>query len=154
MLRDMLLHDMSEEVELDCALAAFLKHALIAYHEAAAPDATRDHRAGDFRIRKALALMRNNMARNLEMEKVARESGLSRPRFFSLFRDGLGLTPSVFRNSLRLEEAMLQMSRSQASLTSVASCLGFDAQCTIRNAISLGSFVSTPASHRAGAGMR
>jgi hypothetical protein len=34
-----------------------------------------------------------------------------------------------FWNSLRLEEAMQQMSSSQASLTSVASRLGFDAQC-------------------------
>jgi AraC-like DNA-binding protein len=129
MLRDMLLDDMSDEVELDCALAAFLKHALIASREAATADAKRDHSARDFRIRKALALMRNNMARNLDMETVARESGLSRPHFFSLFRDELGLTPSIFWNSLRLEEAMLQMSRSQASLTSVASRLGFDAQC-------------------------
>jgi AraC family transcriptional regulator len=128
-LRDMLLDNMSDEVELDCALAAFLKHALMASCEAATADAKRDHTARDFRIRKALALMRNNMARNLGMETVARESGLSRPHFFSLFRDELGLTPSIFWNSLRLEEAMLQMSRSQASLTSVASSLGFDAQC-------------------------
>jgi len=128
-LRDMLLDDMSDEVELDCALAAFLKHALMACREAATPDATRDHSARDFRIRKALALMRSNMARNLDMETIARESGLSRPHFFSLFRDELGLTPSIFWNSLRLEEAMLQMNQSQASLTSVASCLGFDAQC-------------------------
>ncbi len=129
LLRDMLLDDLSDDVELDCALAAFLKHAFMACREAASPDAMRDHSARDFRIRKALALMRNNMARNLDMETVARESGLSRPHFFSLFRDELGLTPSIFWNSLRLEEAMLQMSRSQVSLTSVASCLGFDAQC-------------------------
>ncbi len=129
MLRDILLDDMSDEVELDCALAAFLNHALMAAREAAAAEAKRDHSARDFRIRKAVALMRNNMARNLDMEAVARESGLSRPHFFSLFRDELGLTPRIFWNSLRLEEAMLEMSRSQASLMSVASRLGFDAQC-------------------------
>jgi AraC-like DNA-binding protein len=60
---------------------------------------------------------------------LARESGLSRPHFFSKFRDELGLTPSIFWNSLRLEDAMEQMSSSQASLTSVACRLGFDAQC-------------------------
>ena len=35
MLRDMLLDNMRDEVELDCALPAFLKHALIASREAA-----------------------------------------------------------------------------------------------------------------------
>ncbi len=128
-LRDMLLDDTSDEVELDCALIAFLRRALLVSREVATADARRDHSARDFRIRKALALMRSNMARNLDMEMVARESGLSRPHFFSMFRDELGLTPSIFWNSLRLEEAMQQMSSSQASLTSVASRLGFDAQC-------------------------
>lgn len=128
-LRDMLLDDMTDEVELDCALVAFLRRALLAAREAATADARWDHSACDFRIRKALALMRGNMARNLDMEAVAREAGLSRPHFFSKFRDELGLTPSIFWNSLRLEDAMRQMSSSQASLTSVACRLGFDAQC-------------------------
>lgn len=128
MLRDMLLDDTSDEVDLDCALTAFLGRALLSSRQSAIADTRRDHSAHDFRIRKALALMRGNMMRNLDMEAVARESGLSRPHFFSMFRDELGLPPSIFWNSLRLEEAMQQMSSSQASLTSVASRLGFDAQ--------------------------
>src|SRR6185312_15782326 len=102
--------------------------ALRSSRQSAIADTRRDHSAHDFRIRKALALMRGNMMRNLDMEAVARESGLSRPHFFSMFRDELGLPPSIFWNSLRLEEAMQQMSSSQASLTAVASRLGFDAQ--------------------------
>jgi AraC family transcriptional regulator len=128
-LRDMLLDEMGDEMELDCGLTTFLRRALLATRGSASADAPRDHSVRDFRIRKALALMRTNVARNLDMEAVARESGLSRPHFFSKFRDELGLTPSIFWNSLRLEEAMQQMSSSQASLTSVASRLGFDAQC-------------------------
>jgi AraC family transcriptional regulator len=128
-LRDMLLDEMGDEIELDCALTTFLRRALVASREATSADATRDHSVRDFRIRKALALMRSNMARNLDIGALARESGLSRPHFFSKFRDELGITPSIFWNSLRLEEAMQQMGSSQASLTSVASRLGFDAQC-------------------------
>jgi AraC family transcriptional regulator len=127
-LREMLLDEMSDEVELDCALTVFLRRSLLASREPAIADAKRNHSACDFRIRKALALMRSNMTRNLDMEAVARESGLSRPHFFSMFREELGLPPSIFWNSLRLEEAVQQMSSSQASLTSVASRLGFDAQ--------------------------
>jgi AraC family transcriptional regulator len=76
-----------------------------------------------------LSLMRENVARDLDMETVARKSGLSRAHFFSMFRDELELTPAIFWNSLRLEKAMLQMRSSQESLTSVASTLGFSAQC-------------------------
>jgi transcriptional regulator GlxA family with amidase domain len=103
MLRDMLLDERGDEIERDFALTAFLRRAVVASREAASADATRDHSVRDFRIRKALALMRSNMVRSLDLEAVARESGLSRPHFFSEFRDELGLTPSIFWNSLRLE---------------------------------------------------
>jgi AraC family transcriptional regulator len=128
-LRDMLLADSIDEIELDCALVAFLKRALMSSRNAETEDARGAHKVRDFRLRKALALMRENVARDLDMETVARMSGLSRAHFFSMFRDELELTPAIFWNSLRLEEAMLQMRSSPESLTSVASTLGFTAQC-------------------------
>jgi AraC family transcriptional regulator len=128
-LRDMLLGDASDEIELDCALVAFLKRVLMSSYNAETEDAKRAHKARDFRLRKALALMRENVARDVDMETVARKSGLSRAHFFSMFRDELDLTPAIFWNSLRLEEAILQMRSSSENLTSVASNLGFNAQC-------------------------
>lgn len=127
-LRDMLLGDFCDEIELDCALVAFLKRALMSTRNAETEDAKRAHKARDFRLRKALTLMRENVARDLDMETLARKSGLSRAHFFSMFRDELELTPAIFWNYLRLEEAMLQMRDSPESLTSVASNLGFTAQ--------------------------
>ena len=82
MLRDMLRDERGDEMELRFALTAFLRRAVVASREAASADATRDHSVRDFRIRKALALMRSNMVRSLDLEAVARESGLSRPHFF------------------------------------------------------------------------
>jgi AraC family transcriptional regulator len=128
-LRDMLLGETSDETELDCALVAFLRRVLMSSRNAETEEARRAHKARDFRLRKALTLMRENVARDLDMETLARKSGLSRAHFFSMFRDELELTPAIFWNSLRLEEAMLQMRSSQESLTSVASNLGFSAQC-------------------------
>jgi AraC family transcriptional regulator len=128
-LRDMLLGETSDEIELDCALVAFLRRVLMSSRDAETEDAKRAHKVRDFRLRKALALMRENVARDLDMETVARQSGMSRAHFFSMFRDELELTPAIFWNSLRLEEAMLQMRNSQESLTAVASNLGFSAQC-------------------------
>jgi AraC family transcriptional regulator len=128
-LRDMLLGETSDEIELDCALAAFLRRVLMSCRNAETDEAKRAHKVRDFRLRKALTLMRENVARDLDMETVARKSGLSRAHFFSMFRDELELTPAIFWNSLRLEQAMLQMRNSPESLTSVASTLGFTAQC-------------------------
>jgi AraC family transcriptional regulator len=128
-LRDMLLSESSDEIELDCALVAFLRRVLMSSRNAETEDAKRAHKVRDFRLRKALTLMRENVARDLDMETVARKSGLSRAHFFSIFRDELELTPAIFWNSLRMEEAMLQMRSSPESLTSVASNLGFNAQC-------------------------
>lgn len=128
-LRDMLLGDRSDEIELDMALVAFLRRALMSSRNSETEEASRAHKVRDFRLRKALTLMRENVARDLDMETLARKAGLSRAHFFSMFRDELELTPAIFWNSLRLEEAMLQMRSSQESLTSVASTLGFSAQC-------------------------
>ena len=128
-LANMLLDGAVDDMELDCALIAFLGRALAACRDGTATTVQKDRRPRDFRLRKALALMRGNMARGLDMESVARASGLSRPHFFSIFRDELDLTPSMFWNSLRLEEAVHQMRQSQDSLTAVASSLGFNAQC-------------------------
>lgn len=128
MLADMLLDDAVDDVELDCALAGFLRRAVSACRSAEAESPGRARKPSDFRLRKAVSLMRDNMARGLDMEAVARASGLSRPHFFSIFRDQLDLTPGLFWNALRLEEAVHQMRDSRESLTAVASSLGFNAQ--------------------------
>ncbi|MBS7533428.1 helix-turn-helix domain-containing protein [Ancylobacter sonchi] len=128
-LADMLINESCDPYEIDCAILVFLKRALAACQVEDAEAAIRERRAKDFRLRKAVALMRENMSRGLDMEEVARAAGLSRPHLFSLFRDQLDLTPGVFWNSLRLEEAVNQMRASEDNLTSIASSLGFTAQC-------------------------
>ncbi len=99
MLRDMLLDDTSDEVDLDCALTAFLGRALLSSRQSAIADTRRDHSAHDFRIRKALALMRGNMMRNLDMEAVAREVRPVAPAFFF---DVSGRTRTAAKHILEL----------------------------------------------------
>ncbi len=127
-LADMLLDGAVEDVELDCALMAFLRRALSACRAVSADAPCRASKPRDFRLRKAVSLMRGNMARGIDLAAVARASGLSRPHFFSIFRDQLDLTPGLFWNALRLEEAVQQMRDTGDSLTTVASSLGFNAQ--------------------------
>jgi len=82
----------------------------------------------DHRVRKALAVMQANMAGRLGLEEVARSVGLSRPHFFTLFKDQMNLTPNVYWNTLRMEEALRQIGDSEESLTCVACNLGFTTQ--------------------------
>jgi len=82
----------------------------------------------DFRVRKAIDLMRANVCERICFDDVARSVGLSRPHFFALFKDQTNLTPNVYWNTLRMEEAQRQLQWSEDSLISVACNLGFTTQ--------------------------
>ncbi|MGH6739665.1 MAG: AraC family transcriptional regulator, partial [Bradyrhizobium sp.] len=47
----------------------------------------------DFRVRKSIKLMSESPGAELELDLIARESGLSRPHFYRLFRTQTGVTP-------------------------------------------------------------
>ena len=82
----------------------------------------------DYRIRKALALMQDNVSGRLGLDEVARAVGLSRPHFFTLFKEQMSLTPNVYWNTLRMGEALRQIEDSEEPLTCVACNLGFTTQ--------------------------
>ncbi|MEI9401647.1 AraC family transcriptional regulator [Mesorhizobium argentiipisi] len=82
----------------------------------------------DFRVRKAIQLMKANVCERISFDDVARLVGLSRPHFFALFKEQTNLTPNVYWNTLRMEEAVRQLQWSQEPLISVACNLGFTTQ--------------------------
>ena len=98
-----------------------------AIDDAAPPLETHRATRVDFRIRRALAFMRENMDARLPVEAVAREVGLSRPHFFAMFRHQLRTPPQIYWNALRLEAAINRVIQCDASLTSIAADLGFSA---------------------------
>ena len=81
----------------------------------------------DFRVRKAIDLMKARVCDRICFDEVAKSVGLSRPHFFALFKEETSLTPNVYWNTLRMDEAMRQL-QSRESLTSVACNLGFTTQ--------------------------
>jgi len=96
-----------------------------------AADAARPRRARnagrsalDFRVRKAIALMQEHVAERISFDAVARAVGLSRPHFFALFKEQTNLTPNVYWNTLRMQEALRQL-ESEESVIVVAENLGF-----------------------------
>jgi transcriptional regulator GlxA family with amidase domain len=78
----------------------------------------------DFRVRKAIALMREHVGERISFDELAREVGLSRPHFFALFKEQTKLTPNVYWNTLRMQEALKQL-QSEEPLVAVACSLGF-----------------------------
>ncbi|WP_299605194.1 AraC family transcriptional regulator [uncultured Tateyamaria sp.] len=84
----------------------------------------------DFRIRKALKYLQDNVGAPLKLNNVAREVGLSRPHFFKLFRAQVGLTPNLFCNALRMERAIEQLANSENAVADIGFDLGFSSQAS------------------------
>jgi AraC-like DNA-binding protein len=93
---------------------------------------TQNYSFGDFRIRNAIKLMKSRLGdgEGIRLNTIARESGLSRPHFFKLFRENLGLTPNIYLNTLRMEMAIDQLTRSDEAVTSIGLDLGFSSQAS------------------------
>jgi AraC-like DNA-binding protein len=82
----------------------------------------------DFRVKKSLAALSLDSPIAGDLGKVARESGLSRAHFFSLFQQQTGVTPVVYANTLRIENALDQIALGESSVTSISHQLGFSCQ--------------------------
>jgi len=83
--------------------------------------------AMDPRIRQAIALMREDMARELDVDALAGRAGLSRAHFFALFQRDTQVTPLVYANVLRFEAAVKRLSLGAEPVADVAFALGFSA---------------------------
>lgn len=95
------------------------------YHESAVIDYFDDTRPTDFRIRNALGFIRHNLGNRPTIEKVAKEVGLSRSRFFEQFKGCLGISPQHYIDSSRVSCATTLLTRSAASLAEISDELGF-----------------------------
>ncbi|MEM7022365.1 MAG: AraC family transcriptional regulator [Pseudomonadota bacterium] len=84
----------------------------------------------DFRVRKSMRLMSEKLGDGIELDDIARESGLSRPHFYKLFRKQTGITPNLFLNTLRMERAIDSLTSSDKSVTNIGFDLGFSSQAS------------------------
>jgi AraC-like DNA-binding protein len=81
----------------------------------------------DWRVRKAIGLMRSDPTADLSVCRLAREAGLSRAHFFRVFEDSTGVTPHVFLNVLKVELAVGAVVGGDESFASIGERLGFSA---------------------------
>jgi AraC-like DNA-binding protein len=86
------------------------------------------HSSRDYRVGRALRHMRERAAGAVDLDDVARASGLSRPHFNHLFRSCTGLSPRVYANALRVESAVSQLRQQHDEVGDISQHLGFSAQ--------------------------
>ena len=84
----------------------------------------------DFRVRRSIRLMQETFTETTEIEHIARESGLSRPHFFKLFKRQMGITPNLYLNTLRMECAIDRLTGTSATVTEIGDHLGFSSQAS------------------------
>lgn len=81
----------------------------------------------DWRIRRAIEVMREMPHDAINLNIIAKESGLSRAHFYRLFQRSTRLSPSVYLNVLRMELAVKSVVDEDESLSKVSCRLGFSA---------------------------
>jgi len=82
----------------------------------------------DFRVRKSIRLLQEGLGAEIELDHVARESGLSRPHFYKLFRSQTGVTPNLYLNTLLMERAIDKLVRTEEPVADIGFDLGFSSQ--------------------------
>jgi AraC-like DNA-binding protein len=82
----------------------------------------------DRRVLRARRLLEQHPSHEGALVRVAREAGLSRAHFFKLFRQQVGVTPTIFANTARIDAALERIVLSTDPVTSISRRLGFSGQ--------------------------
>jgi AraC-like DNA-binding protein len=82
----------------------------------------------DNRIRKALALLRAHPNKEVNMNALASQVGLSRSRFYDLFQLSTGRSPRSYLDMLCVASAISKLSSGHGRIADVSAELGFSAQ--------------------------
>ena len=82
----------------------------------------------DNRIRKALALLRAHPNKEVNMNALASQVGLSRSRFYDLFQLSTGRSPRAYLDLLCIASAISKLSSGRGRIADVSAELGFSAQ--------------------------
>jgi len=108
-------------------LALSIVETYLARRRGASP-AWRGSRFEDTRIRRAIALLRARPNKELNMDELASQVGLSRSRFYDLFQLCTGFSPRAYLDMLCVETAISRLSYGRGKIAEVAAELGFSAQ--------------------------
>ena len=95
--------------------------------EAPARDGNAVPETADWRVRRAINLMRTALKAHCDVDTLAREAGLSRAHFYRLFACAAKVPPHVYLNALRMEFAVNAIVYEPGRLADLSGRLGFSA---------------------------
>ena len=88
----------------------------------------------DARVHAAVLLLRDGVAASgavaVRPDDVARRVGLSRPHFYRLFREHVGLAPGEYLDALRADAAIARVAATARTMTDIGEELGFASQAS------------------------
>jgi AraC-like DNA-binding protein len=105
-------------------------------------------RAFDFRIRRALRLLDETVGESIDLASISRAAGLSRPHFFKLFREQIGVPPTLYLNALRLERAIDRLATGEENVADIGLDLGFSTPASFSRFFAANSVVPPSAYRR------
>ncbi|MCZ4354006.1 AraC family transcriptional regulator [Roseovarius aestuarii] len=82
----------------------------------------------DWRVSKAITEIRTDPGSIGGVDQLAQSAGMSRANFFRVFEASTGVTPRVFLNMIRLEQAVSATLSSDVSFGTLSDRLGFSTQ--------------------------
>jgi AraC-like DNA-binding protein len=88
----------------------------------------RGSRFEDSRIRRAIGLLRARPHKDLNIDELASQVGLSRSRFYDLFQLCTGFSPRTYLDMLCVETAVSRLSSGRGKIAELSAELGFSAQ--------------------------
>jgi transcriptional regulator GlxA family with amidase domain len=91
--------------------------------------------------------MTNNPTAQMSVEILARRAALSPRQFFRRFKEQFGVSPAMFVETLRLNEARRRLTAGEPSIDNVAESVGFRGRDSFRRAFTR-RFRVTPSKFR------
>jgi AraC family transcriptional regulator len=76
-------------------------------------------------LRRSIEFIRTNLNRDIRLEDLAREAGLSRSHYIRSFRQSMGITPHQYLLSERVKQAQSLIRKGAPSLAEIALSCGF-----------------------------
>ena len=116
-------HDVEQTI-LDLSLA--VAHGFSEWREG--PRGSQQRAPKDYRIRRAVRVIRDHASERIDLDRIASAAGLSRAHFNHLFRRCIGVSPALYANAVRIEAAVEALRSAKSGIGTISTELGFSAQ--------------------------
>ena len=77
-------------------------------------------------IAKALQFVKQNFMRQITLDEISRECGMSKYHFTRIFKDVTGITFRKYHNKTRIEASKILLKKQELNITQICYAVGFN----------------------------